>query len=403
MLENKSKRKLPIHGYTDSILEDITDKSSSVSQKLIGVQRSLSYVSSEVFDGGIKISNKEYNSSKRYKRNTLLKDNKNITYITKPDLYDVDTLEMWQKPDIFRPISSFRENMCVLKSIYIAPGQYKKDTVSMYTPDEISQMLVNNDYYGYIQNGDWYELDTQDWTFKFIINIDTYYNLDKTFGNRPHNIDLLLRGVKRRNNTYPILPWTNDSKVKTIIDTSANNTRIERGDNIPIVLGKIASDDWQNYLPKFVEDNNGIGFDPEVTAHIVDKIKSVPTRSFIDPKVGSNDSIDVYGIDTGIAYNTNLGKVWFLYEAEIIGYNVLSSKYDAMTCTQYPMFKKYNNRDIFNEYNNDPYPVITSSLCNILYRGRKFYFEPIMMSRGDSVVREVIGATYHPLCGMRFV
>lgn len=87
MLENKSKRKIPVRGFTDNILEDITDKSSSVNQKLMRIQRSLSYVKSEISDSGIKISNKEYNSNKSYKRNTILKDNANITYITKPDLY----------------------------------------------------------------------------------------------------------------------------------------------------------------------------------------------------------------------------------------------------------------------------------------------------------------------------
>ena len=54
MLENKSKRKIPVRGFTDNILEDITDKSSSVSQKLMRIQRSLSYVKSEISDSGIK-------------------------------------------------------------------------------------------------------------------------------------------------------------------------------------------------------------------------------------------------------------------------------------------------------------------------------------------------------------
>ena len=245
MIENKSKRKIPVRGHIDNIFEDISDKSSSVTQKLLRAQRSL--VSVDDFqETGIKIWKKEYDSNKRYKQNTILKDNKNITYISKLPIYDLDTLEMWQKSNEFRPISSFRENRCVLKSIYVADGLYQKDMVSMYTPDEISDMLFRDDYYGYIQNGDWFELDTRDWTFKFLINIDTYYNLDKTFGNRPHNIDLILNEVKRRDNSVVYPPWTNDTKIKTLIDTSSNNPRIERGMNIPIILGKIASDDWQN-------------------------------------------------------------------------------------------------------------------------------------------------------------
>lgn len=404
MLENKSKQKIPVRGFTDNILEDITDKSSSVSQKLMRIQRSLTYAKSEISDNGIKISNKEYNNKKEYKRNTILKDNTNITYITKPDLYDRDTLEMWQKPDVFRPISSFRENRCVLKSIYLAPGQYKKDIVSMYTPDEISNMLANNDYYGYIQNGDWFELDTEKWTFKFIINIDTYYNLDKTFGDRPHNIDLILNKVEIRTGTYMQPPWTNNTDTKTILDTSPTNSRIERGDNVPIVLGKMASDDWQNYLPKFVEVNDGLGIDPDITLHIVPKIKSVPTRAFIEPKPGAKyESLDVFGYDNGIAYNTNLGKVWFLYEAEIIGYGVWSSNYDAMTCTQYPIFKKYYSRDVIWNKSWSPYPSMTSSLVSKPIYGRQYLFEPLMFSKNDMVIRERVGKQYHPLCGMRFV
>ena len=402
MIENKSKRKIPLRGHIDNILEDISDKSSSVTQKLLRAQRSL--VSVDDFQEiGIKIWKKEYDSNKRYKQNTILKDNKNITYISKLPLYDLDTLEMWQKSNEFRPISSFRENRCVLKSIYVADGLYQKDMVSMYTPNEISDMLFRDDYYGYIQNGDWFELDTRDWTFKFLINIDTYYNLDQTFGKRPHNIDLILKEVKKRDNSVVLPPWTNSTTTKTLVDTTSANTRIERGSNVPIILGKIASDDWQNYLPKFVEVNDGTGFDPDITAHIVDKIKSVPTRDFFDPKPGSKDSLDVNGIDNGISYNANLGKVWFLYEAEIIGYSVWSSDYDAMTCTHYPIFKNYQNRDfIWNRFWAS-YPTMTSSLVSKPIFNRTHFFEPLMFGKNDMVVRDRIGNQYHPLCGMRFV
>lgn len=402
MIESKSKRKIPVRGHIDNIFEDISDKSSSVTQKLLRAQRSL--VSVDDFqETGIKIWKKEYDSNKRYKQNTILKDNKNITYISKLPIYDLDTLEMWQKSNEFRPISSFRENRCVLKSIYVADGLYQKDTVSMYTPNEISDMLVRDDCYGYIQNGDWFELDTRDYTFKFLINIDTYYNLDKTFGNRPHNIDLILREVNRRDGSNIQPSWTNNTTTKTLVDTTSANTRIERGMNIPIILGKIASDDWQNYLPKFVEVNDGIGFDPDITAHIVDKIKSVPTRDFIDPKPGSNDSLDVNGRDNGIAYNANLGKVWFLYEAEIIGYGVWSSNFDAMSCTQYPIFKNYQNRDFIWNRPWSSYPTMTSSLVSKTIYNRQHLFEPLMFSKNDMVVMERVGAWYHPSCGMRFV
>lgn len=74
--------------------------------------------------------------------------------------------------------------------------------------------------------------------------------------------------------------------------------------------------------------------------------------------------MDPIGQDNGIAYNANLGKVWFLYEAEIMGYSVWSSDYDAMTCTQYPIFRKYTNRDfIWGRYWSS-YPSITSSLAS---------------------------------------
>lgn len=402
MIESKSKRKIPVRGHIDNIFEDISDKSSSVTQKLLRAQRSL-LSADDLQETAIKIWKKEYDSNKRYNPNTILKDNKNITYISKLHTYDLDTLEMWQKSNEFRPISSFRENRCVLKSIYIAEGLYQKDMVSMYTPNEISDMLVRDDYYGYIQNGDWFELDTRDYTFKFLINIDTYYNLDKTFGNRPHNIDLILREVNRRDGSNIQPSWTNNTTTKTLVDTTSANTRIERGMNIPIILGKIASDDWQNYLPKFVEVNDGIGFDPDITAHIVDKIKSVPTRDFIDTKPGSNDSLDVNGRDNGIAYNANLGKVWFLYEAEIIGYGVWSSDFDAMSCTQYPIFKNYQNRDFIWNRPWSSYPTMTSSLVSKTIYNRKYLFEPLLFSKNDMVVRDRVGAWYHPSCGMRFV
>ena len=146
-----------------------------------------------------------------------------------------------------------------------------------------------------------------------------------------------------------------------------------------------------------------LGFDPDITAHIVDKIKSVPTRDFIDPKPGSNDSLDVNGRDNGIAYNSNLGKVWFLYEAEIMGYGIWSSDYDAMTCTQYPIFRKYGNRDFRWSRHWSSYPSITSSLVSKQIYGKTYFFEPLMFSKNHMVIRDRVSALYHPLCGMRFV
>jgi len=399
-IHNKYNRTISYTTDTVSIYESNND-TMPLSAKLNRCISQVDYATSYIMEKQLRYTNDMFNKQKAYNANTLVRDNNNITYITREKLYGHNNTEaLYYKTGMF-PISSYRKNLCVLKTKYTDGNYVIISDDSLYNPQEISTMLLQNDYYGYIQNGDWFELETRDWIFKFLVNIDTYFNMYTERGGR-HNIDLICLEIQPRTPDRSITPpWTNTVENKTILDRSITNDRISYGNNVPIILGKIASDDWQNYLPSYVDENNPNGFGPLICEHIIPKIKSVPTRKLIQPKPGdTTSSIDINGRDNGIMNMVDIGKVWFLYEPEIYGYNRMTSVYDGMTCTQYPIFNKMKNRQV--KFNGRIVPTILSSLFDLSYNSTRF--NPIYYtSQNDSSHPNSIGALYHPFCGMRFV
>lgn len=405
ILTNKHNKKLSYTTDTASIYES-TDNNMPISAKLNRCISQVDYAISQISEKKIRYKNNVFDKRKEYNANTIVRDTNNITYITRDKLYGRDDIEaLYYKTGMF-PISSYRQNLCVLKTTYTDSGHVLDPNNSLYNPEEISTMLLRDDYYGYIQNGDWFELETKDWVFKFLVNIDTYFNIYNERGSR-HNIDLICSEIEPRipipnRSIFP--PWTNvSSNDKTIVDTSVNNNRISYGSNVPIILGKLASDDWQNYLPSYVDATNPNGFGPLICEHIIPKIKSVPTRELVEPKPGDTTSpIDITIRDNGMMNMVDIGKVWFLYESEIYGYNRMSSIYDGMTCTQYPIFNKMKNRQV--KFNGRIMPTITSSLFDKSNNYSSSTFSPIYYtSQNDSSNPTSIGSLYHPFCGMRFV
>lgn len=405
MLYNKHNKEIPITASTNNIYESNEDLSSNmpVFAKLSRASANINYAVDKIEEDRIRYSNDIFDKSKAYKANTVIKDVDNITYIIRTRTEGTDNIDALFYKSAMYPISSYRQNLCVLKTVYGDDNRVRLSENSLYSTTEISDMLYNNSYYGYIQNGDWFELETREWIFKFLVNIDVYYNTDKSLGDRPHNIDLICTEISPRIPNITIKPpWYSDTENKTIIDLSSNNTRITYG-TVPVVLGQIASDDWQNYLPSYVDRNNVNGFGSEICDHIIPKIKSVQTREFVLPKPGDNtSSVDVIGRDSGIMNATNLGKVWFLYESEIYGYFINSSIYDTMTSTQYPIFNNIKNRQV--KFNGKIIPTLTSSLFDLSNGVTNTKFDPIYCSvQNDSITSRGLGKLYHPLCGMRFV
>lgn len=404
MICNKHNKKISYTTNTNNIYESNEDikSNTSIFGKLSRASANIDYALDKIEENRIRYSIDLFDKTKPYHPNTVIKDENNITYIIKNRTEGTDNIEALFYKNAMYPISSYRQNLCVLKTTYGDDNRVRLSEKSLYSPTEISDMLYNDNYYGYIQNGDWFELETKEWVFKFLINIDIYYNIDTSLGNRPHNIDLICTEIRPRipnKNTNP--PWWVNGDDKAILDLTPNNARMSYG-TVPIILGKIASDTWQNYLPSYVDRNNANGFGSDICDHIIPKIKSVQTREFVLPKPGDTSSIDVTGRDSGIANMTNLGKVWFLYESEIYGYFINSSIYDAMTCTQYPIFHNIINRQV--KFNGRVIPTLTSSLFDLSNGVTGTKFDPVYCSvQNDSVISRSLGSLYHPLCGMRFV
>ena len=97
--------------------------------------------------------------------------------------------------------------------------------------------------------------------------------------------------------------------------------------------------------------------------------------------------------DAGIYDQANLGKIWFLYESEILDQSIFSTVTEGITCQQYPMFKHGKYRSF--KFNEQKCCILTSTLKNGT-------FNPIYIQKGFSNQYQP-QYMYFPMFGMRFV
>lgn len=336
-----------------------------------------------ILDNTLRINQKPFKTDTQYKKNTIVKDIDGTIYISRNDI-SLTQIHMKKDTTNWVPLSRTRESICIMKSTY-TNGTHVYERGEYYTPSEISEMLNNDDYYGYIQNGDWIELETRDYKFTLIANIDTY---NTSIDNITHNIDFICIKADAKNdkNTKYTTPWNGDVFFDTDVST---NDKILEGD-MPISLSTYASDAWHNYIPTFLE-NHTIGFGEEFSSHIYPKIKSVPIK--IISKKSAKDEINSRG-ETAIHENFNMGKVWFVTEAEMFGTNILSTDLDGMCSTQYPMFEKVHYRKF--KLNNKYVKSILSSVEN------NAYLNPLYVDTHNRVSTNADYTDFHPIFGMRF-
>lgn len=378
---NKNKERILNVSNTRNVILQNTPK-VILSDKIDSINTKITRINNEMDNDNITIDNQVALTSKKYKKFTVVKDtNKNVYISKKDDIYRYS----FNDSDNWLRLSPYTENRCIVKNTYNG-GNHSYDTNGKYTLDEISQMIARDEYYGYINNGDWFELETNDWKFKFIINIDIYRNTDPNTPNKPNNIDLIcVECVNRSGNTSGMTPWGTN---KPIIPTIFDNPKLHSG-YTPIILSNFTNALWDNFIPPLLVSSNNQGFGSEFISHIVDKYKTTVARNFNKEDLKSSNN----NTDAGIYDQANLGKIWFLYESEIIDQPIFSTTTEGMTCQQYPMFKKAEYR-IF-KFNNNLCSIMTSTL-------RNGTFDPLYIEKGFSKTYQPSNG-YFPMFGMRFV
>lgn len=364
--------------------EAILDGGRPISQKLTSLENNIDYIKTTISDNVIRTDNVNlFNKNSEYKKHTIVRDSYNGVYISRKNIEKDSDTETYEDYNSWLNLSLGNENKVIMKSTWNS-GMIKYNTDGMFTPDEISTMLETDTYYGYINNGDIVELDTQYWRFTFVVNINTYFNFDTSKGNKPNNIDLICVRVDSKINSTEPVPWMKANFINTNI---VSNPKIPQGDAL-MILTRYVDDSWHNYVPALLI-NHKQGFGYEFANHIVPKLHGVLKKAY-------NKKMQHLGrLEYGIEPMSNLDKVWFLYITEICGDSGFVSDYERCACDMYPMFKKVHYRK-FN-FNGQYVASITSSVV------ANEVLKPVYLDKYSYQTVNIGGDTQHPLFGMRFV
>lgn len=223
-----------------------------------------------------------------------------------------------------------------------------------YTYDDLSQMLRNNDYHEYIQDGDYLKLTIGDYIYTMRFNIDTYYDYsikapfaDSIYipeGSIPHHIDMLSDEVFATPMNYN-RGYFSDDIAREYIDNKYGS-----GDRLRL-RGTLDSDDHHpmNFF-QFVDEK----FYRTIETKFSDNLKK-----HIRPKTGKGYSMDIMynprTIDRELRFQSMdnfftdvvFGNVWQLSEAEIFGHTIHGLMEDVSSDIQYPTCRMYGSQRSF--------------------------------------------------------
>ena len=327
---------------------------------------------------------KPKSGNKLYKKNTVVK-HKGMWYLTTDRVST--NIPPSKKSWYFYQIDRGGEPICFLRD----DGRTIISDYG-YTYNDLSQMLINNDYGRYIKDNDYIELVVNDCIYTMRFNIDVYYDylFDNPYTNNkatlnkciPHHIDMISDEVmdvstnQSINTNHPYL-------TKKIIDSLAGN-KTTRDSDINNIYQEISMNNswWNAYSNKL---------NPLLKSHIVQKYARVGDRSLSNKSKSIENRI-----------NIPIGYLWQPREPEIFGYPILSSpEYESVFCIQYPCFQKFGSaRKLVQPYNDPkrpvPVPYITWSL------GYNSDVPIIINEKGMPIKNKYPGNTSQLLC-FRFV
>lgn len=278
---------------------------------------------------------KPKSGNKPYLRNTVVK-HKGLWYLTTDRVSTSiePSKKSWYFYQIDRspaPICFLRDNGSTITSDY------------GYTYDDLSQMLVNNDYNRYIKDNDYIELIIDGYKYTMRFNIDIYYdysrgnpylnnkyNLNNTI---PHHIDMISDEIMPVSDE--VFLNTNHQYINNKISESFTGDQKQRDAGIPNLYQEISKPMWEKYSKKL---------NTLLKRHIVQKYAVFGNRKISN----KNRSIDN-------RVTIPVGYLWQPREPEIFGYPVLSSpEYESVVCIQYPCFREFGSRKNIAKVKNDP-------------------------------------------------
>lgn len=281
--------------------------------------------------------------------NTLVKD-KGIFYIQTQRASNKHYPPKPKSP-YWRPLDYNYRGRCVI----IDDGR-KQSSPYGYTYDDLSEMLKNNDYHEYIQDGDYLKLTVGDYIYTMRFNIDTYYDYsiknpfaDSIYlpeGSIPHHIDMLSDEVFATPTNYNCGYFSEDM-AREYID---HKFAIDKSNRLRI---RSTLDDEGHHPLNFFQFVNEKFYRPIETKLSDNLIKH------IRPKVGKGYTMDVMynpsSSDRAVEFHKThnfftdvvYGNLWQLSEAEIFGHTIHGLMEDVLSDIQYPTCRMYGAQKSF--------------------------------------------------------
>ena len=304
-------------------------------------------------------------SGRRYKRYDLKDENKQPNSLVKDKgTFYIQTqfasnkhFPPTPKSPYWRPLDYNYRGRCVIKD----EGKQGKITSPYgYTYDDLSDMLRNNDYHEYIQDGDYLELTVGDYIYTMRFNIDTYYDyaIKNPFtnssyiaeGSIPHHIDMLSDEVFATPMNFDYGYFSGDM-VRQYVDgnpsTSLNNQ---------LRMRETLSDDatgmsfFQFVDTKFYNSVRPLLGDL-LLKHIYPKVgKGYNMDMMYQPNV-PDKPIQFHNLSTKYVDMLH-GELWQLSEAEIFGHTIHGFIEDVSADIQYPTCRMYGSYKSFPRHKN---------------------------------------------------
>lgn len=326
-------------------------------------------------------STSESYAGRRYKRYDLRDKNKQPNSLVKDNgTFYIQTQTASNKHFPPKPKSPYWRQLdynyrgrCVIKD----EGRSGKITSPYgYTYDDLSNMLRNNDYHEYIQDGDYLELTVGDYIYTMRFNIDTYYDyaIKNPFtnssyiaeGSIPHHIDMLSDEVFANPMNFDYGYFSSDMVREYVDDnpaTSGNNQLRMRE-----TLGNGTTEtNFFNFVDTKFYDSVRPLLGDLLMKHIVPKVgKGYNMNMMYQPNV-PDKPIQFHNLSTKYVDMIH-GMMWQLSEAEIFGHTTHGFIEDVNADIQYPTcrmygsykpFPRHKNRDV--RYGKSNYSVYTTT------------------------------------------
>lgn len=299
---------------------------------------------------------KRYDLSDKNKQpNSLVKDNG--TFYIQTQTASNKHFPPKPKSPYWRQLDYNYRGRCVIKD----EGRSGKITSPYgYTYDDLSNMLINNDYHEYIQDGDYLELTIGDYIYTMRFNIDTYYDyaIKNPFtnssyiaeGSIPHHIDMLSDEVFANPMNFDYGYFSSDM-VREYVDgnpaTSRNNQLRMRE-----TLGNSTTEtNFFNFVDTKFYDSVRPLLGDLLMKHIVPKVgKGYNMNMMYQPNV-PDKPIQFHNLSTKYVDMIH-GMMWQLSEAEIFGHTTHGFIEDVNADIQYPTCRMYGSYKPFPRHKN---------------------------------------------------